>query len=332
MPADDHARPPAAAPAAPARPLVGAAWMVVTGFCFVAVTALVKWLGPGIPAPQAAFLRYTMGLVLLLPLVPGLRAARLSRRQWTLFGWRGLAHTGGVALWFYAMARIPIAEVTAMNYLSPVYITLGAALFLGERLAARRLIAVAAALLGALLILRPGFRELGEGHIAMLAAAVVFGASYLLAKLMSDEVRPGVVVLLLSITVTIGLAPLAAAVWVPVTLGQLGILFAVACAATLGHFTMTLAFRAAPVSVTQPVTFLQLVWATALGALAFGEAVDPFVVAGGLVIIAAVSFISWREAVLKRQGAAVTRRQPPAAAPQAAGAASAAERGQAARR
>jgi drug/metabolite transporter (DMT)-like permease len=75
----------------------------------------------------------------------------------------------------------------------------------------------------------------------------------------------------------------------------------VAVFATSGHYTMTLAFQAAPVAVTQPVIFLQLVWAVLLGAMVFGEPVDIWVVSGGVVIIAAVSFIAWREAVVKRR-------------------------------
>ncbi|MDR9394639.1 MAG: DMT family transporter [Roseovarius sp.] len=284
------------------RPGWGVLWMVVTGLQFVAVTALVKYLGTRIPAPQAAFLRYAMGLVFLLPVLGALRQLRLDGRVWAIFAGRGLAHTVAVALWFFAMARIPIADVTAMNYLSPVYVTLGAALFLGEKLAFRRLMAVLAALLGAVIILRPGFREVGPGHLAMLFTAIFFGASYLLAKQASARCSPGVVVAMLSITVTIGLAPLAALDWVTPTWAELGILFGVACFATGGHYTMTLAFRAAPLAVTQPVTFLQLVWAVLLGALVFGEGVDVFVIMGGTVIVAAVSFISWREAVLKRRG------------------------------
>jgi len=200
------------------------------------------------------------------------------------------------------MARIPIADVTAMNYLAPIYVTLGAAFFLGEKLALRRVLAIVAALIGAMIILRPGFREVGPGHLAMLFTAVFFGASYLLAKMASGQASPAVVVGTLSIFVTIGLAPLALLNWVTPTLWELAILFGVACFATLGHYTMTLAFRAAPLAVTQPVTFLQLVWAVALGALFFGEGVDPYVVLGGLVIVGSVSFISWREAVLKRRG------------------------------
>ncbi len=290
-----------ASPQTPVSPVMGVFWMLLTGVCFVAVTAFVKMLGQRIPAAEAAFLRYALGAVFLIPMIRPILRARLSRRQLTLFGTRGVAHTLGVTLWFYAMTRIPIAEVTAMNYLSPIYVTIGAALFLGEKLAARRIFAVAVALIGALIILRPGFREVNSGHIAMLGTAVLFAVGYLIAKAMSDEVAPSVVVGMLSITVMIGLAPLAYAVWVPPTLWEVMILFGVAALATMGHYTMTLAFAAAPITVTQPVSFLQLVWAMLLGWFAFGEAVDIWVMTGGLIIIAAISFITWREAVLKRQ-------------------------------
>lgn len=283
------------------RPGVGIFWMVVTGLCFVMVTALVKALGSSVPAVEAAFLRYLLGLVFLLPLWRTLSTVRLTRRQWGLFGLRGVVHTVGVSFWFFAMTRIPIAEVTAMNYLNPVYVTILAVLFLGEKLAIRRILAIVAALAGALLILRPGFRELDPGHFAMLVTALVFGVSYLLAKVLSGEVSAVVVVAMLSVTVTIGLAPMAVAVWVWPSWSELAVLFGVASFATAGHYTMTLAFAAAPVTVTQPVTFLQLVWSVALGAVFFAEPVDLWVVAGGSVIMAAVVFITWREAVLKRR-------------------------------
>ena len=273
----------------------------MTGVCFLMVTALVKTMGPRLPPGEAAFIRYAMGLVFLLPSLGALRDAHLTRRQWTLFSVRGLCHAGGVILWFYAMVRIPIAEVTAMGYLAPIYVTVGAALFLGERLAARRIVAVVLGLAGAAIILRPGFREVSDGHLAMLLAAVVFAGSYLTAKVLADEVKPGVVVALLSVFVTIGLAPFAVADWVTPNPRELMFLASVAVFATAGHYTMTLAFAAAPVTVTQPVTFLQLVWATLLGLVWFGEAVDIWVVLGGVVILGSVTFITWRESMLKRQ-------------------------------
>ena len=274
--------------------------MFVTGLCFVAVTALVKHMGSRVPPAEAAFLRYFLGLVFLLPMLKDLREAHLTPRQWKLFGMRGMFHAGAVILWFYAMTRIPIAEVTAMNYLSPVYVTIGAAIFLGEKLAMRRIVAILIALFGAAIILRPGFREVSLGHLAMLVTAIVFAGSYLTAKIMAGEVKPTVVVAMLSIFVPIGLAPFAIAVWVTPSLDDLMLLFCVASFATAGHYTMTLAFAAAPVTVTQPITFLQLVWAVLLGAIVFGEPVDIWVVFGGVVILASVTFITWREAVMER--------------------------------
>lgn len=285
----------------PSRPVAGIGWMIVTGVMFVAVTAIVKHVGDAVPAAQAAFLRYLLGVVFLIPMIKPILNAHLTRRQIKLFALRGVVHTVAVILWFFAMARIPIAEVTAMNYLSPVYVSIGAALFLGERLPPRRLAAVGMALVGALIILRPGVKEIEPGHIAMLGTAVCFAIGYLVAKQLSGEVSAAVVVGMLSVTVTIGLAPAALSVWVTPTLTQIGWLFLVACFATAGHYAMTLAFAAAPLTVTQPVTFLQLVWAVLLGAVVFGEAVDGWVVFGGAVIMASVSFITWREAIARRQ-------------------------------
>ena len=283
------------------RPLAGIFWMLTTGVFFVAVTAIVKTMGDRIPPVEAAFLRYVLGLVFLIPMLKQVRQTQFTRRLWTLSAVRGGSHAIGVCLWFFAMTQIPIADVTAMNYLSPVYVTILAAFFLGERLAFRRIAAVIVALLGAVVILRPGIREVDPGHIAMMFCAIIFAVGYLVAKILADEVPAAVVVFMLSIFVPLFLTPFALANWITPTWEELGLLFLVACFATAGHYTMTLAFASAPVSVTQPVTFLQLVWATLLGALVFAEPVDIWVILGGGMILSAVSFITWREAVLKRQ-------------------------------
>ena len=284
-----------------ARPIVAITWMLVTGLLFVAVTAVVKFIGDDIPAAQSAFLRYLLGLVFLLPMIRPMILAGIDRTSLTLFSVRGLAHAMGVMLWFYAMTQIPIAEVVSIGYITPVFVTIGAAIFLGERFALRRVLAVMVALLGALIVLRPGIREVGPGHLAMIANGLFFSTSYLIAKVMADRVPAAVVVGWLSITVTIALAPFAVAVWVWPDWSDVGLLFIVAALATAGHYGMTRALAAAPIAVTQPVTFLQLVWATALGALAFSEPVDVYVVLGGALIVGSVCFIAWREYRLKRR-------------------------------
>lgn len=283
------------------RPLVGILWMLATGLSFVVVTGVVRHLGTDLPAAQSAFIRFLYGLVFLMPsLLPTLRRG-LPAGAWPLVLGRGGLHVVAVTLWFFAMARIPVAEVTAIGYLNPIVVTVGAALLFGERLAARRILAIAVALLGALIILRPGMREVAPGHFAQLGAALSFGLSYLIAKRLSAEIPAGALVALLSLTVTVGLAPLALAAWVPPTPLQLAWLGVVAAFATFGHYAMARAFAAAPLTVTQPVTFLQLVWATLLGWIAFGEVVDPFVLLGGAMIIAAITYMTWREAKARRR-------------------------------
>lgn len=278
------------------RTLAGVAWMVASGLCFVGVNGVVKHLGTDLPAAQSAFIRFAYGVVFFLPVLPGLMRAGFPAPVWRLFGWRGLLHVAAVVFWFHAMARVPVAEMSAIAFLNPVIVLVIAGVALGEGLSARRLLVVAAALAGALVVLRPGFREISEGHTAQLAATLCFAVSYVFAKRLSLLVPAGQVVAVLSFSVTLGLAPLALWQWQPVTLGQLGWLGVVAALATAGHYAMTRAFGAAPLAVTQPVTFLQILWSAALGALVFSEGIDPFVILGGAIIIGAVSLNTWAEA------------------------------------
>ena len=168
--------------AAPAqdRALVGIGWMLLTTVLFVCVTGIVRHLGSDIPAVEAAFIRYAIGLALVLP------ALRPLLRHWPraalmkVFVARGIVHGVAVMLWFYAMARIPIAEVTALGYTSPIFVTLGAAYFFGERLHIRRIMAVVIGFIGAMIILRPGFQEKGlslwlRGHDMLMTAGLWHG-------------------------------------------------------------------------------------------------------------------------------------------------------------
>ncbi|MDE0523904.1 MAG: DMT family transporter [Boseongicola sp.] len=274
--------------------------MVLTGVLFVGMTAAVKQGAADLPAAVSAFLRFALGLVFLAPMTGTLLRTRISPRQWRLVGLRGAVHTLGVCLWFHAMTRITLAEVTAMNNLVPVYVTLGAVLFLGETLAVRRLVAVGIAFFGALLILRPGLRELSDGHLAMIFVAMCLAGSYLFAKRMTAELPASVIVAMMSIVVTILLLPLAIAVWRWPTPIEVAWIMLIACLATCGHYTMTRSFAAAPLSVTQPVAFLPLVWSVLIGFFVFHEAIDIWVILGGSLIIAAATFIAIRESFLNR--------------------------------
>ncbi|RMD64320.1 MAG: EamA/RhaT family transporter [Alphaproteobacteria bacterium] len=277
-------------------PLAGIGWMLLTGLLFVGVTGIVRHLGSDMGAGQAAFVRYAFGLILLMPVFVYQRppGGFVSRRI-GLHALRGLVHGAAVMLWFYAMARIPIAQVTALGFTAPIFTTVGAALFLGERLQARRIGAVLIAFAGALIILRPGLVAINPGALAQLAAAPLFATSFLLAKKLTETEPSATIVAYMAVFVTLALLPPALVVWRPPTPEELVWLCATAVLATLGHYTLTRAFRAADITVTQPFSFLQLVWATLLGFYLFGERPDVWTWIGGAIIVASATYIAHRE-------------------------------------
>ena len=281
--------------------IIGIMWMVLTTILFVGVTATVRYLEGEVPAPQAAFLRYAIGTLLLTPSLITLIKIKPNKPLMSKFLLRGLVHSFGVTLWFYAMSVMPVAEVTAIGFLTYIFVSIGACIFLKEKLHKHRITAVIISFVGALIILRPGFKVIESGQFGMLMATVVFTASYLIAKIVSKERSSSEIVAMLSVFTTIFLIPSAIYSWEPISLEALLILTFTALIATIGHITMTQAIKAAPMVVTQPILFLQLVWASMVGLFLFDEQFDLYVIIGGTVIMICVCYVSYREHVLGKK-------------------------------
>jgi len=293
------ATPGAAADTAAAN-LRGLAWMVLTGLLFVSFTGIIRHLGTDMNPLQAAFIRYSFGVLLLAPVFVRLIAARRRPRRLHIHALRGFIHGFGVMLWFYAMTRISIAEVTALGFTAPIFTTVGAALFLGERLHVRRIGAVLVGFGGAMVILKPGVEVIDLGAVAQLVAAPLFATSFIVTKKLTDTESNAAIVAFLALFVTLTLMPPALAVWRPPRWDEVAWLFLAAVIATLGHLCLTQAFRTAQVTVVQPAIFLQLVWATLLGLYVFGEEPDLWTWIGGALIVASATYIAHREARLSR--------------------------------
>ena len=268
---------------------------------FVGVTVAVRYLGTSMNPVQAAFIRYCFGIVLILPLLSRAGVMSLDRDRLGFHALRGLVHGGGVILWFLAMSRIPISEVTALGFTTPIFVTLGAAAFLSERLKPYRVAAVLIGFIGALLILRPGLRVIDIGALAQLGAAPLFACSYLMAKSATRREASSMIVVLLSVFCTLTLALPALLVWRTPTLEELLLLGLTALLATSGHYCMTRALEAAEVSAVQPFTFLQLVWATILGLILFDETPDVWIWIGGAVIVGSATWMAQQEVRSIRQ-------------------------------
>jgi len=281
--------------------LAGSLWMVASGLLFVAVAVMVRHLGSDLPAVEAAFIRYVFGLLILIPVLLRMKWHRVRGVNLRLYALRGIAHGAAVMLWFFAMARIPISEVTAIGYTTPIFTVVGAVLIFGEQIHMRRIIAIIIGFIGILIILRPGFETIEIGSLAQLVAAPCFAISFLFAKKLTNTENSSDTLVMLSIFCTLALMPGALYLWRTPTVTELAWLFLVAVFATAGHYALTKSIANAPLTVTQPFSFLQLVWAILFGYLIFDEVPDVWVCAGAAMIVAVISYMSHREAAVIRK-------------------------------
>ncbi len=285
--------------------MAGLGWMALCGAIFACFMMVVKLKLGHMHPVQSSFMRYIGGLIWLLPYFLLLRQ-RSASPDHKITSWhfdkaalgRGAAHALGVSLWFYAIVRNPIADISALSNLGPVYATLGAALLLGERLRLRRMVAIGASFLGALLIIRPGFSEINTGIYAMLMATPIFAISDLLGKRLTTRQSNVTMVFQLTLIVSAFLAIPAMIVWQP--LGWMDWFWAavVGLLASVGHLCLSQAFRVSEMWVAQSGKFFQLLCAASLGWLVIGDAVPLTTWLGGGVIVAAISYIAWRESQL----------------------------------
>lgn len=254
--------------------------------------AIVRGLDGGVHPFVIAFFRAAFGALAVLPLVllrPGLLRTTFSLRQHALRA--GLKLVALIAF-FAAFARGPLTDVTAIAFTSPILVVLGAALLLGERLGALKLVAIATGFAGAVVILGPTGTGLTLAMGFALIGAVMQSVIQLMLKSMSSGDKTATLVVWnLFLTVPMA-AVLAAFVWTTPTLNQLGLLsvqgvFGAACMALMTH-----AFSLADASIVAPVDFLRLPLIALMGYLLFAETARVSTWVGGGMICAAALMAS----------------------------------------
>ena len=206
-------------------------------------------------------------------------------------------------LWFLALPHIPLADTTAIGFTGPRFILIGAWWFLKEPMRWERWLATAIGLGGVLIVMGPKLSGSGGGwHLLMLGSAPVFAASFLITKVLTRTETTGVIVFWQALSVTTLSLPMAWWVWQwPNTLQWAG--FAVCgVLGSSGHYCLTRSFRAADISATQSVKFLDLVWSALLGWMLFADVPAETTLLGGAVICAATLWVARREQ--KTRGAA----------------------------
>jgi len=270
------------------------AWMVLSCLLFSLVMVSVKLFLTDLPPVQAVFLRYVFGILVLMPLVARTLGGSSVRASWKMLLARSLCHALAVLFWFYSIMRIPLAEVNALLNLGPVYATIGAAIYFGEGLKMRRLLAILISFAGAMVIIKPGFAEINLGTIAVLLTAPLFAVSDLIAKSLKAHHDDNVIIIALSAGIAIATAVPAMLFWQPMSaMNWVGIV-AIGTAATLGHMTLMKSFRG-PMWAAQTGKYVQLLFVVLFGITLFDEIPVLSTIIGALVVLGAVSYIAFRE-------------------------------------
>jgi drug/metabolite transporter (DMT)-like permease len=219
-----------------------------------------------------------------------------------------LARTGcllGSAVTFiWAIKVLPLADVIAIGFVAPFFITIAAALFLGESVGPRRWAACAVGLIGALIVLRPGFEVDLATAVLPLAAALFYALYAVLTRLVSHEANAKVLLAyngLIGTPVMLCVMPF---VWVWPSAGEWAGLTAIGLLSAAGHLMIIRAYTIAPASLIAPFQYLEITGAALLGWLIFHQFPDRVAWIGIAIIVASGLFVFWRESRLARAGEA----------------------------
>ncbi|MGH1425260.1 MAG: DMT family transporter [Pseudooceanicola sp.] len=210
---------------------------------------------------------------------------------------RNLCHFTGQNLWFFAITVIPLAQVFALEFTAPLWVLVLSPFVLGERLTRMRALAGLIGFVGILIVARPGASPLSPGLIAAAVAAIGFaGTAVLTRRLTRSETIYAILFWLTAMQAVFGLV--CAGYDGDITLPSASTapwLILIGCAGLLAHFCLTTALSLAPATLVMPIDFARLPLAVVLGALAYGEGVDPFVVLGAVVIFGGNYLNIWSE-------------------------------------
>jgi len=267
--------------------------MLLAILIFTSMDALAKDMVARYPVPQVIWARF-VGQLAIVALILGPRLRQAARTAYPgMHVWRSVTQLGATTLFFLSLNHIGLAEATALTDTNPVLITLGAALFLGERLTLPRLIGVVVAMTGALIVIRPGSDVFTTAALLPLGAAVSYSISALLTRHVGARESHWASLIWAALFGTLATSALLPWVWQPIDaadLWQFGLIGVLGAGAQL---CLIRAFTLAEASVVAPFTYTGILVATGWGIGLYGEYPDRWTVIGAVVIVAAGLYV-WR--------------------------------------
>lgn len=274
-------------------------WMAAAGLSLATMNAVMRLMTQQLDSFQAQFLRYAFGLAVVLPIIFSGPIRRLKPSSYKAQFWRALCQTAALTLFFLALPHVPLADMTAIMFITPMFILLGAAIFLGESVSLARWLAATVGFVGVLIVLWPHLTsQTGAGiwSLVMLGATPFFAATFLVTKAMTRNDSNETLVTWLNISVALLTLPMALWVWQWPSTTQWITFAGCGLLGTVAHYCFTRAFSMVDISSLQPVRFLDLIWSSLLGLIIFGNAPAHTALLGGIVIVAATIAMSRYEA------------------------------------
>lgn len=277
--------------------------MLVLAGCTALDAAVIRIVGQTIHPFEIGFFRVLFALLLVSPWLMQRGFADLRTNFLPLHACRAVLKLVAQIAYFYAILVVPLTDVAAMGFTKPLFVSIGAVLFLGEIMRFRRWAAIIIGFFGVLIILRPGSGMYEPWILAAIAAAIgLAGVSLMMKFLAGREATSRILAWNLIISVPIALI-LALPFWTTPTLPILGLLLLQGGLGALAQFSAARAMRLADVSILTAVEFVRLPLVALVAYFLFEETSDLWTWAGALVIFGSTFYLVRRESHLaRRQG------------------------------
>ena len=269
--------------------------MIGAVFCFASMDATAKYLMKEIGPAQTIWARYTVQAILVtLLILPKINLyGRTKYPKLQLL--RSFALMMATTLFFFAFSRLGLAEASAIFNVSPVLITLGAFLFLQEKIGPRRLIGIIVSLLGALIIIRPGSGVFTIYAILPLGAAIFYSTYSLVTRFVGTDESPWTSLFYSAIFGAICYSIYITFHWTPMCNGALVLTIIIGLFGTAGHICLIRALTLGEASLVAPFIYTNLLFTTVWGLVLFGNFPDYLTIFGALIIVAAGIYVWARD-------------------------------------
>ncbi len=277
--------------------LRGVLWMLFGGIFFTLITGIIRHLSYKYTAFEIVFYRVLIGSLIQLPWLfrAGFGVLRTSRMG--LYWARAAFAYVGMVFYFYALAYMKLADVTAIQFTLPLCIAVLAVFILGERMGIHRIAALLIGFSGVLVMVRPGAIDFSLAAILALVSPLFYAGSHISIKLLSRTDSSNLIVFYgFALTVPIAAIPLFFTASMPVWADVPGLL-GIGVFSTLAHVGLVRAFAYGEASVVAPFDFLRLPFTAVLGLVYFAEWPDYWTWAGALIIFCSATYIARREAL-----------------------------------